>query len=156
MQNQNQPQPRNNTTSQASASMLSDRRAAKDPAFGEKLRQMALPLAPLVQLTTGDVHPAFPPTLLNFWLLTDAQLEELAHFYHQRTPCRWTFHYPCPITWTPDMPLEEKRRKIGRFIGLRGCESPIRVKSEEDIMEEARRARLGDEEEMWRRKMRWC
>lgn len=77
--------------------MLGERRAANDAAFKQKLEQMALPLAPLVQLTTGDVHPAFPQTLLNFWLLTDAQLEELAHFYHQRTPCRYTFHYPCPI-----------------------------------------------------------
>ncbi|KAI0008030.1 hypothetical protein F4779DRAFT_619027 [Xylariaceae sp. FL0662B] len=135
------------------APMLGDRRAAKDANFREKLRQMALPLAPLVQLTTGDIHPAFPGTLLNFWLLTDWQLEELAHFYHQRTPCQYTLHYPCPITWSSDMPLEEKRRKIGRFIGLRGCESPIRVRSQEEILEDARRARIAEEEEMWRRKL---
>lgn len=77
--------------------MLGERRAAHSTAFKKKLEQMALPLAPLVQLTTGEVHPAFPGTLLNFWLLTDAELEALAHFYHQRTPCRYTFHYPCPI-----------------------------------------------------------
>jgi hypothetical protein len=53
------------------------------------------------------------------------------------------------------MPLEEKRRKIGRFIGLRGCESPIRVRTEEEIMEDARRARLAEEDEMWRRKLHW-
>ncbi|XDG06554.1 hypothetical protein ABKA04_006169 [Annulohypoxylon sp. FPYF3050] len=137
------------------APVLSDRRAAKNAAFAEKLRQMALPLAPLVQLTTGEIHPSFPGTLLNFWLLTDAQLEELAHFYHQRTPCRWTFHYPCPIAWNSDMPLEEKRRRIGRFIGLRGCETPIRVKTEDEIMEEARRARIAEEEDVWRRKLYW-
>ncbi|KAI0889964.1 uncharacterized protein GGS22DRAFT_6661 [Annulohypoxylon maeteangense] len=135
--------------------VLSDRRAAKNAAFREKLRQMALPLAPLVQLTTGEIHPCFPGTLLNFWLLTDAELEELAHFYHQRTPCRWTFHYPCPIAWGSEMPLEEKRRRIGRFIGLRGCETPIRVKTEEEIHEEARQARLAEEEDVWRRKMYW-
>ncbi|KAI0022217.1 hypothetical protein F4780DRAFT_207686 [Xylariomycetidae sp. FL0641] len=146
---------RNNNPAGAS-SQLGSRRAAKDPAFREKLAQMALPLAPLVQLTTGDVHPHFPGTLLGFWLLTDAQLEELAHFYHQRTPCRWTFHYPCPITWSSALSLEEKRRKIGRFIGLRGCESPLlRLRSEEEIMEEARRARLAEEDEMWRRKLPW-
>ncbi|KAI1404689.1 hypothetical protein F4819DRAFT_96509 [Hypoxylon fuscum] len=137
------------------APMLGDRRAAKNAAFHEKLRQMALPLAPLVQLTTGEIHPAFPGTLLNFWLLTDAQLEEIAHFYHQRTPCRWTFHYPCPIVWSSDMPLEEKRRRIGRFIGLRGCETPIHVKTEEEIMQEARQARLSEEDEVWKRKMRF-
>ncbi|KAI3328419.1 hypothetical protein F4824DRAFT_412412 [Ustulina deusta] len=135
--------------------MLGERRAANDAAFKQKLEQMALPLAPLVQLTTGDVHPAFPQTLLNFWLLTDAQLEELAHFYHQRTPCRYTFHYPCPINWSSDVSLEEKRRKIGRFIGLRGCESPIHVRTEDEIMEDARRARLAEEDEMWKRKLPW-
>ncbi|KAI1455726.1 hypothetical protein F4805DRAFT_264742 [Annulohypoxylon moriforme] len=133
--------------------LLSDRRAAKNAAFREKLRQMALPLAPLVQLTTGEIHPSFSGSLLNFWLLTDAQLEELAHFYHQRTPCRWTFHYPCPIAWSSAMPLEEKRRRIGRFIGLRGCETPIRIKSEDEIREEARQARIAEEEEVWRRKL---
>ncbi|RSL38038.1 hypothetical protein CEP53_015237, partial [Fusarium sp. AF-6] len=59
--------------------------------------------------------------------------------------------YPCPITWSSELPLEEKRRKMGKFIGLRGCDSPILLKSEEEILDEARRARL-TEEEMWRRK----
>ncbi|KAK8049583.1 hypothetical protein PG994_011313 [Apiospora phragmitis] len=134
---------------------LTSRRAAENTAFREKVRQMALPLAPLVQLTTGDVHPQFPTTLLNFWLLTDHELESLASFYHQRTPCVWTRHYPCPVLWSPSMPLEEKRRKIGKFIGLRGCETPVNSKSEEQLMEEARQARWRDEEEMWRRKMPW-
>ncbi|KAL7629341.1 hypothetical protein AAE478_000861 [Parahypoxylon ruwenzoriense] len=145
----------NQTHNQQPPTNPDDQRAAKDAAFREKLRQMALPLAPLVQLTTGEIHPAFPGTLLNFWLLTDEELEELAHFYHQRTPCRWTLHYPCPIAWSSDMPLEEKRRRIGRFIGLRGCETPLRVKSEEEILEEARAARVSDEEEIWRRKLPW-
>ncbi|KAI0383828.1 hypothetical protein F5Y04DRAFT_249795 [Hypomontagnella monticulosa] len=150
MQNQNQDQPH----SFQASSMFGERRAAQSAEFREKLRQMALPLAPLVQLTTGEIHPAFPLTLLNFWLLTDAQLEELAHFYHQRTPCCWTFQYPCPILWSSDMTLEEKRRRIGRFIGLRGCETPIRVTSEEEILDRARQARSRDEE-AWRRKMDW-
>ncbi|KAI0104788.1 hypothetical protein GGR51DRAFT_219810 [Nemania sp. FL0031] len=146
MENQAQPQ----------VAQLGVRRAASNAAFKEKLEQMALPLAPLVQLTTGEIHPSFPGTLLNFWLLTDAELEELAHFYHQRTPCRYTFHYPCPINWSSDVPLEEKRRKIGRFIGLRGCESPIRAQTESQIMEAARRARMvEEEEEIWRRKLHW-
>lgn len=134
---------------------LTSRRAAENMAFREKVRQMALPLAPLVQLTTGDVHPRFPATLLNFWLLTDHELESLATFYHQRTPCVWTCHYPCPVVWSPCMPLEEKRRKIGKFIGLRGCETPVSSKSEEQLMEEARQARWREEDEMWRRKMPW-
>ncbi|KAK6841975.1 hypothetical protein PG990_006036 [Apiospora arundinis] len=135
---------------------LTSRRAAENTAFREKVRQMALPLAPLVQLTTGDVHPRFPSTLLNFWLLTDHELESLASFYHQRTPCVWTRHYPCPVVWSPSMPLEEKRRKIGKFIGLRGCETPVAApKSEEQLLEEARQARWREEDEMWRRKLPW-
>ncbi|KAI1383205.1 uncharacterized protein F4822DRAFT_434324 [Hypoxylon trugodes] len=144
-----------NPAHKPSPPMFGDRRALKDAAFREKLRQMALPLAPLVQLTTGEIHPAFPGTLLNFWLLTDAQLEELAHFYHQRTPCRWTFHYPCPIAWSSEISLEEKRRRIGRFIGLRGCETPIRIKTEDEIAEEARQARVTAEEQVMRGKMYW-
>lgn len=63
------------------------------------------------------------------------------------------------MSWPSGLTIEEKRRKIGRFIGLRGCESPIiagfgRNRTEEEIAEEARRARLADEEEV-RRKTRW-
>lgn len=121
-------EPNNNTTTTTSNSdddnsnnnNVNARRTGRNLALDTKLRQMALPLAPLVQLTSGQVHPAFPTTLLNFWLLTDEQLDEIAHFYHQRTPCQWTRHYPCPITWSEGLTIEEKRRKIGKFIGLRG------------------------------------
>lgn len=98
---------------------IASRRGTKSPAFRDKLRQMTLPLAPLVQMTTGAVHPSFPTTLLKFWLLTEQQLDDLAHFYHQRTPGPWTLQYPCPITWSPDLKLEDKRRKMGKFMGLR-------------------------------------
>ncbi|KLU84180.1 hypothetical protein MAPG_03225 [Magnaporthiopsis poae ATCC 64411] len=135
------------TTITTHSSSLSARRSARSPEFERKLEQMALPLAPLVQMTTGDVHPAFPSTLLHYWLLTDDQLESLAHFYHQRTPSVWTGQYPCPVRWRAGLTLEEKRRKMGRFIGLRGCESPttnadtdiVLAESAEDLVDEARR-----------------
>ncbi|KUJ24047.1 uncharacterized protein LY89DRAFT_776239 [Mollisia scopiformis] len=132
-------------------------RRANNPLFAAKIQQMALPLAPLVRLTTGEVHPSFPTTLLNFWLLTSEQLGDLAHFYHQRTPSVYTRHYPCPVhqEWRTDATLEEKRRRIGRFIGLRGCESPVEMKSEEEIGKDVRERRWGDEEdEIFKRKMR--
>jgi hypothetical protein len=117
---------------------------------------MALRLSPLVRITTGDVAAAFPSTLLNFWLLTGEQCDEIANFYHQRTPSIYTRHYPCPIKWRTDASLEEKRRRIGRFIGLRGCESPVRVQTEEEIIQEARDARThAEEQEMFMRKTRW-
>ncbi len=103
------------------------------------------------------MQPSFPSTLLNFWLLTSTQLDELAHFYHQQTPSVYTRHYPCPVNreWRTDATLEEKRRRIGRFIGLRGCESPVRVQSEEEITREVRDARAREEDEVLRRKTRW-
>ncbi|KAK3362946.1 hypothetical protein B0T25DRAFT_24781 [Lasiosphaeria hispida] len=149
-------------------STFGSRRAAANPAFESKLRQMALPLAPLVQLTTGAVHPWFPPTLLAFWLLTNEQLDALASFYHQRTPSCWTVQYPCPVSWHVGLTLDEKRRRIGKFIGLRGCETPVavvlpgmgsvleRMRSEAELEEEARRRRAAEEEEEEvKRKMRW-
>ncbi|KAH7416939.1 hypothetical protein BKA64DRAFT_283340 [Cadophora sp. MPI-SDFR-AT-0126] len=127
-----------------------------NPAFDAKIKQMALPLAPLVRLTTGEVHPIFPSTLLSFWLLTSEQCDELAHFYHQRTPSIYTAHYPCPVQWRADATLEEKRRRTGRFIGLRGCESPVRVLSEEEIRRNMQQEREGAmEEERMRGKTRW-
>jgi len=131
-------------------------RSARSPEFQNKISQMALGLSPLVRLTSGDTHPAFPSTILNFWLLTEEQCDEMAHFYHQRTPSIYTRHYPCPIEWRTDASLEEKRRRIGRFIGLRGCESPVRVQSEDEIMREAMDAgNRAEEQELFRRKLRW-
>lgn len=120
--------PRNpNAASTKPSHPLRRRRTGRNPVLEAKLRQMALPLAPLVQLTTGQVHPDFPSMLVNYWLLTGAQMDSLAEFYHQRIPCEWTRHYPCPITWGEALTLEEKRRKIGKFIGLRGVSSFLYV-----------------------------
>ncbi|KAK1830073.1 hypothetical protein QBC39DRAFT_383669 [Podospora conica] len=120
------------------------------PAFAQKLAHLRLPLAPLVQLTSGQIHPRFPSTLLHFWLLTDGELESLASFYHQRSPSPWTDRYPCPVPWPRSgLGIEDKRRKMGRFIGLRGCESPVNSNvggywvSERDLEEAARRDREG-------------
>lgn len=155
---------------QSTTTRFGPRRAALNPAFQHKLEQMSLKLAPLVQLTTGEIHPDFPQSLLCYWLLTNEQLDSLAHFYHQRTPCWWTTQYPCPVYWPSGLSLEEKRRKLGRFIGLRGCETPVPMMSpvseevwrrmrmdEVQIMEDARREwlRLEEEEQETRRKMGW-
>lgn len=134
--------------------MLSNR-ANKSPELQAKIAQMTLLLAPLVRLTSGDVHPAFPKMLVSYWLLTDSQLEELSHFYHQRTPCELTRHYPCPMGWRQGLTLEEKRRKMGKFIGLRGCETPMTLKTEEEIIAECKRAREAAEDEIFRRKAQW-
>lgn len=55
------------------------------------------PLAPLLSIETGLAHPRFPPTLLHYHLLTDPELEELARFYHQNEPSRFSMEYPMPV-----------------------------------------------------------
>src|SRR4051812_20968655 len=109
-------------------------RISQNLALHERIERLALSLAPLVRLTTGDIHPAFPKTLLHYHLLTDTQLEELAHFYHQRTPACWTMLYPKPMVWRAGLTIDEKRRKFGKFIGLRGCDPPNNM--EEELQEE--------------------
>ncbi|CAK7209839.1 hypothetical protein SBRCBS47491_000576 [Sporothrix bragantina] len=108
-------------------STLAARRVARRPALEAKLRHMAQTLQPLVHAATGDIHPYFPLTIVQFWLLNDEQLNALASFYHQRTPHALKQFYPCPVSWPRrGLGLEDKRRKFGRFIGLRGCETPRR------------------------------
>ncbi|CAK7239677.1 MAG: hypothetical protein STHCBS139747_001112 [Sporothrix thermara] len=106
-------------------SSLAARRMARRPALEAKLQHMAQTLQPLVHAATGDVHPYFPLTIVQFWLLSDEQLDALASFYHQRTPHALKQCYPCPVSWPRrGLTLEDKRRKFARFIGLRGCETP--------------------------------
>ncbi|CAK7215274.1 hypothetical protein SCUCBS95973_002426 [Sporothrix curviconia] len=108
-------------------SSLAARRMARRPALEAKLQHMAQTLQPLVHAATGDVHPYFPLTIVQFWLLNDEKLNSLASFYHQRTPHALKNCYPCPVSWPRrGLTLEDKRRKFGRFIGLRGCETPRR------------------------------
>ncbi|CAL8575423.1 hypothetical protein XPA_001346 [Xanthoria parietina] len=124
-----------------------------------KLTHLATPLAPLLSITSGTIHPSFPATILHYHLLTSTQLDALAHHYHQRTPCAASLFYPNPVVgrWNlvpsasenanananakkrrrgdirvlgmdgdgnGNEGLEERRRRFGRFMGLRGCESP--------------------------------
>lgn len=87
--------------------------------------------------------------MLSFNLLTSAQLDALAlHFEQVYPPNQATFHYPKPIKpWLTTNGLvrnlgvntDVKKRRFGRFIGLRGCESPAREKrdgEEESIREQ--------------------
>jgi hypothetical protein len=55
-----------------------------------------------VPLPTGPPHPAFPKTLLAFHLLTEDELDSIAHHYHQSTPGPWTQHYPALMNWDKD------------------------------------------------------
>jgi hypothetical protein len=57
------------------------------------------------------------------------------------------------VAWAKGLTLEEKRRKMGKFIGLRGCETPD--KTEEEILEELKRRREEEDTAIWRRKLGW-
>jgi len=94
----------------------------------------------------GLPHPAFPPTLLHYHLLTETQLDNFARYYHQWTisPTVWTHSYPAEMDWNAeylehigqtkgmDVRVRIKKRKFGRFIGLRGCETPVEEAEEKE------------------------
>ncbi|KAI4173096.1 MAG: hypothetical protein LQ343_003206 [Gyalolechia ehrenbergii] len=138
--------------------------------FRRKLTHLATPLAPLLSITSGTTHPSFPSTILNYHLLTEEQLNDLAHHYHQRTPNQWSLCYPLPIVgrWHAgsgptisqqgqvhgEANLEDKRRRFGRFMGLRGCESPVDGDGEEGREREQRAMELWVAGEMRRREER--
>lgn len=88
--------------------------------LNQKLQHMRIPLSPFYQLRTGLVHPIFPKTVLQYWLLTSKQLNDLARFYNQSTQNRYAYHYPYPTFWDDEWPIEVRRRHFGWFIGLRG------------------------------------
>ncbi|KAL8940770.1 MAG: hypothetical protein Q9211_002113 [Gyalolechia sp. 1 TL-2023] len=136
--------------------------------FRRKLAHLTTPLAPLLSITSGTCHPSYPATVLSYHLLTEEQLDALAHHYHQRTPSQWSLCYPLPVVgrWhagsgalatAPHGPVrgeahvEAKRRRFGRFMGLRGCESPVDGEGDEGREREQRAMELWVAGEMRRR-----
>ncbi|KAL2798145.1 hypothetical protein BJX66DRAFT_334486 [Aspergillus keveii] len=104
------------------------------PEFEPTIARLSRPLHPLVSITTGLTHPFFPKSMLAFNILTSSELNELAiHFHQTYPPTRETFRYPLPVKpWIATnglvrdlgLDVEVKRRRFGKFIGLKGCESP--------------------------------
>ena len=84
-----------------------------NPAFLQKLDTLRLRLSPLISHTTGQAHPAFPRTLLSFYVLTEAQLDDLALYYHQRPPGHPLERcYPERMRWhEAGLSVADKRRK---------------------------------------------
>ncbi|KAF9894278.1 hypothetical protein FE257_007781 [Aspergillus nanangensis] len=77
--------------------------------FASTLQRLRRPLFALNSLTTYQPHPDFPKTILSFHLLTEAQLDALARYYHQA----WI-----GAAHEMDVDIDEKRRLFGEFIGL--------------------------------------
>ena len=175
-----------------SSNSASNQRPDKNhPLHKRRFAHLLRPLSPLLSIETGLPHPDFPATLLHYHLLTSEQLDDLAHFYHQRTPGCYSSSYPMPVVdrWfaptdddleegeidemedirkilgvareTKDknvVGIEDKRRRFGRFLGLRNCESSVgegdmRRQMEEWVAGEmARREHRDREMESWRSK----
>lgn len=102
------------------------------PDFLPVIYRLQSRLIPLKSSYSGEIPSQFPLNLLAYYLLTSSQLDELAREFHQIwPPVEHTSWYPTQIApWigTPQeatVDLETKRRRFGRFIGLRGCESPV-------------------------------
>ena len=74
----------------------------RNSALAKKIATLQLHLAPLVPLPSGPPHPAFPRTLMAFHLLTEEELDSIAHYYHQSTPGPWSNHYPATMNWDKD------------------------------------------------------
>lgn len=71
----------------------------------------------------------------------------------------WVDRAGAPISGQ-EVDLQTKRRRWGRFVGLRGCESPVRerfdnveVSMDKEWEEALRRAREDDPDEVVRRKV---
>lgn len=67
--------------------------------LAQRIATLQLHLAPLVPLPEGPPHPAFPKTIMAFHLMTEDELDSMAHYYHQSTPGQWTNKYPAPMNW---------------------------------------------------------
>ncbi|KAL4969296.1 uncharacterized protein BDV14DRAFT_165584 [Aspergillus stella-maris] len=109
-------------------------RAPPNQHFKPTIDFLARKLHALVSITTGYTHSYFPKSILGYNLLTSAQLDELAmHFHQTYPPTENSWRYPMPVKpWLVTnglvkdlgVDISVKRRRFGRFIGLKGCESP--------------------------------
>lgn len=91
----------------------------RNGALAKKIATLQLTLAPLVPMPSGPPHPGFPKTLLAFHLLTEEELDSIAHYYHQSTPGPWSDHYPANMNWDKEFlakrsPISPSRRRHSR------------------------------------------
>ena len=74
------PPPKRQTVIQRRANM---RLSEKNPALADKIDQMHLTIAPIVHVCTGKPPSVFPETMLQLFLLTEAELDTMAAYYSQ-------------------------------------------------------------------------
>jgi hypothetical protein len=137
----------------------------RSPALAHKISEMRLTIAPIVHVETGKPAPEFPSTMLDLFLLTEAQLDALASYYSQTNLTDLTYQYPQIMKWqqpfldmSDSLPencklgdlerLKIKMRMFARFIGMRGADTPrweydrqmeiLRNKIQKSVLEEER------------------
>lgn len=161
--------------------VVARKQTSEESYLDRTISHLGTQLVPLISVKTGQPHPDFPRSLLQYQLLTHDQLDALARHYHQTIDAgRERWDYPCPIGWgkvwcgsTP-MPrigieaeerrylvdLITKRRRFGRFIGLKVDDSPVRESAaqEESLVQRMEREwrnalRRADNEQKMREKM---
>lgn len=94
--------------------------------FQSKIKLMKFQLRPIYPMPTGPPHERFPKTILQFWLLTESEIDSMARYYSQSQPDEYTLTYPRPLNWDEQLfermdqneRLFMKRRELGLFIGL--------------------------------------
>ncbi|KAH8689110.1 hypothetical protein BGW36DRAFT_391783 [Talaromyces proteolyticus] len=114
------------------AKMIRTNEHSINPHFKPTLNHFSRRLAVLISITTALPHPDAPKSILEYHLLSNQLLDDLARHYHQVwPPVPETFEYPKVIpAWVgtdfeQSIDIATKRRRFGRFIGLQGCESPV-------------------------------
>jgi hypothetical protein len=125
---------------------------------------MRRPITPIHQQGTGLIHPDFPTTVGAMALMTEAQMDSMAEFYHQTGYSEWWLQYPSPMVWRRDEDnVWLKRRKMSEFIGIRRPRPPpgevVGWMNELEAEIERRMAEARGEEEKredLRRKMFFC
>ena len=93
-------------------------KAKSNPELAQKIANLQLHLHPLVPLPQGEAHPAFPRTLLAYHLLTEEELDDIAHHYHQSTPSFWTNQYPANMNWDKEWLNASKQRRRSSLTSL--------------------------------------
>lgn len=149
--------------------------AQRNPALAHKISQMRLTIAPIVSVRNGRAPPSFPHTMLQLFLLTESELDDMAQYYSQTTPNptpnSLTFAYPQTMDWNrpflsadPTLPdncklndeerLKVKMRMFARFVGMRGAKTPVweYERQVEILRNKIERSVREEEDDMQRRK----
>lgn len=102
---------------------------------------MRIEIQPILHITHCVPAPYYPDTQLALFLLTEQQLDMIAHYYDQCCGDEFKHAYPSTMDWSnpflqtnPKLPpeyqltdlerLKVKMRMFGRFIGMRGAGTP--------------------------------